>query len=374
MCDNNLDMENIYKDILPSRGLFGLYESFKDDEEYNNSKCLSYSRIKYAYEDPQSLFKDRDSSEKEWFTFGTLVDIITNPNIKLEDKVLVNNKVPSEQFKKMSEYIMENNITTDLSELSDEDINKIYEESGSKERWLIDTKKKKLISECSDYIKLLIDNREKIIVTTDIFNEAVMMAELIKSHRWSKNLFLSESQQEKDQIELYYQYKIKYLFENMQCKSKLDIIKIDHDLKLISPYDIKTGTDLPIVFVRDALFKYRYCYQGCLYREGLEAFIKKTDTFKDYSIDVFRFVYISRLRPDYPIILQMSDSFHNEVRTLGVETDNYVIPSLEETFEAIDYYFKQIDLGEIPTEPYYLIGTEGEQVMKSTINSSRPFS
>jgi len=377
MCENNIDlprdfsltaMENDINDSVAERGIFKIYESFEDLDSYRASNCLSYSRIKNIYHDPKSLLEEKEDEDKEWFTFGSLVDLLTTQrDIPISDLVFVNDKkLPSDQFKKISDYILDNNISTDLSNLSDDQIKDIYSNSGSQVSWKPETKRQYLIKECSNYIETLVKNKDKIIISPEIFNEATQIASTLMTHKWTKYLFMSEKDQERNNIELYYQYKIKYIFESMQCKSMLDIISIDHDMMTISPYDVKTGTDLPEYFASSTIFKYKYIYQACLYREALKAFCSKIPKFKDYDIEPFRFIYISRLRPYYPKIVKIDDSFHYEIRSSGVTVGSYDLPSLLEIFKAADYYLSQIDRGEIPLEPWYLATYNGEETIKRT--------
>ncbi len=372
MCENELDlpktMENKIIDATPvERGVFKIYESFKDLDSYNSSSCLSYSRIKNIYHSPKSLMEEKKDDDKEWLTFGSLVDLFTTQkDVPIEDRVFVNNKVPSDQFKKISDYILSNDINTNLSELSDDQIKEIYINSGSQVNWKVETKRQKLLEECGDYLKTLSENKGKMIITGDMFNEATQLASTLMTHKWTKNLFMSEKDQNRNNVEILYQYKIRYMFECMQCKSMLDIIFIDHDMMTISPFDIKTGTDLPEFFATSTIYKYKLIYQACLYREGLEEFCSKIPKFKDYDIQPFRFVYISRLRPEYPKIIKIDDSFHEEIKSMGIEMGSYDFPSLQEVFEAADYYVGQINEGKNPIEPWYLLASNGEETIKRT--------
>jgi len=375
MCENNLDLPKDFNPIIMEnnidsnfRGIFEMYESFKDLDSYEASNCLSFSKIKNIYHDPRSLFEEKKDEDKEWLTFGNLVDLFTTRrDIPINSMVYVNDKkLPSDQFRRMADYILDNNINIDLSKLSDDQIKEIYSNSGSQVNWKPETKRQHLIEECSDYIETLSENKDKIIISPDTFNEATQLASVLMTHRWTKHLFMSERDQERNNVELYYQYKVKYIFESLQCKSMLDIIFIDHDKMTVSPYDIKTGTDLPEYFASSTIFKYKLIYQACLYREALKAFCSKISEFKDYDVEPFRFVYISRLRPYYPKIVKIDDSFHDEIKSSGVTVGLYDLPSLLEIFEAADYYISQLDKGEIPLEPWYLTMYNGEETIKRT--------
>jgi hypothetical protein len=360
------------KDNEQLRGLLGTYESFKTDEEYEESNCMSYSKIKDIHDNPEIITRERTPSKKEWMIFGTLVDMLVNPNIVIGEKVIINDSLPSEQFLKISSYIFDNDLlpnglVSDVAKFSDDQINQIYSESGSQVNWKPDTKREKVINECGDYLDLLCESRKdnKLVVSSNTYNEATLIAQTLTTHPWTKELFYTKEQQKEKHVELYYQYKIKYIYNNVMCQSKIDILQVDYDLKLISLYDIKTGSDLPREFVKSALLRYKYGYQAVLYNEGFDAFIAKYPAFKEYDLDQFRFVYVSRLRPTYPIIIRLDDACHNEFKEIGVETELYSLPALDELFEEADYYIQKINNGEIVTEPYELQSTWGEVVVTS---------
>jgi hypothetical protein len=366
MCENEIDISQ-KDDLDVNRGVLGLFESFTE-EEYKESKCMHYSLAKDILYNPQLLTEERKEQKKEWFVFGTLVDIILTDSDNITDRVVINDKVPTEQFERMANYLLENDLlpnklVSDVVGLSEKQINDIYTNSGSKVNYKIDTKREKIINECGDYLELLLTSEDKLIVTTNMFNEASKVAEVFSSHRWSEDLFMSKADQVRNHMEIYYQFKIRYVFEDVRCKSKIDIVVIDHDLKTISPYDIKTGSDLPVTFIKEALYKYKYGYQGVMYRDGLKNFIKGIPALKDYSVDNFRFVYVSRLRPTYPIILKMGDACHQEFRDFGIESPLYDIPALMDVFEAITFYMKQLDEGKPINNPYPLIASLGEVII-----------
>lgn len=379
MCDSELDNKEFMTkkdgqeiiDTSKNIGLFGLYESFTD-EEYNNTKCMHYSVIKDIHDNPEILTKEKTFEQKEWHTFGTLVDImLTHPFEDLERLVVVNDKVPSEQYIKITNYLINNNLlpnklVSDVVNLSNQQIDEIFVNSGSQVNWKTDTKREKIINECGDYLELLLQQKDKIIVSTDVYNEATALAEVFRNHRWTKELFYDKETQKKKNIEIFYQYKIKYIYSGIQCKSKIDLIVIDHDLQSIKPYDIKTGSDLPKDFLKNIIYKYKGCYQGVLYREGLDKFVESLPAFKDYEVDNFRFVYVSRLKPTYPIILQLDDACHQEVKEFGIETELYSLPALDDLFEEAEYYIDKINSGETNIEPYELQAVWGEKIVTST--------
>ena len=362
-------------DLTKNRGLLKLHESFISDEEYDSSKYLSYSKVKDVYDNPESLFEERKESKAEWLTFGTVVDIMLTDEEHLWDRIMINDTVPSDQMKNITEYIVnnnlipdniDNNLSTDIGILSDTQIEECYTNTGSSVRWTIDTKRKKIAEECSEYYKLLKVGVDKMIISTELYDEADNLATLLRTEENTKHLFMSESDQLKENIEILYQFKIKYVFEEMMCKSKIDIVVIDHDLEIVSLYDIKTGSDHPRKFLKQAIYKYKYGYQAVLYQKGFEEFIKSIPQLTHYKIEDFRFVYVSRIKPNYAVVARISSDCLKEFYVCGINDYNYTIPSVSETFEAIRYYTGILDSGEKPYMPYDIALKKGEYVIPMT--------
>lgn len=351
------------------KGVIDLYESFSE-EEYKSSGCLSYSIIKDVYDNPDILITGPKEKEGEWLTFGTLVDmILTLSQEDLDKSVVVNNSVPSEQFKNISDYIVSNNL--DINSLTDSQVEEVYVQSGSLVNWLPDTKRKKMIENCGTYIKLLTENKDKLIVTTDMLQEAIRVADVFSTHRWTKHLFADKTEQEKLGVEILYQLKIKYIYDDLLFKSKIDIVYVDHKKKTITPYDIKTGSDLPRSFASYSIYKYKYCYQAVLYREGLEAFIEEIEPFKGYKVENFKFVYVSRLKPTYPVIVEVPDRIHHHIRDVGMTNGTYEILALADILEAVHSYMEDITNGKTDIEPYDIATNEG-QLMLGTFFTMPP--
>lgn len=347
-----------------ARGVLKFNESFTD-EEYKASKCLSYSIIKDVPDNPEVLITPREEKKEEWFTFGTVVDmLLTESAADIDERIVVNDVIPSDQYKKISDYIIENNL--DIDNLTDLQIEEVYVNSGSAVNWKTETKKQKMLENCKSYVDLLTKNKDKLIITTEMFNEATKVAMVFTTHKWTRNLFAPGLEQVHRNFEILYQFKIKYAYKDLLCKSKIDILFIDHNKKVIMPIDVKTGTDTWRQFVRSAIYKYRYCYQAVLYKEGLKSFVNKIKEFKDYEIDDFRFVYVNRLKPIYPVVVKIDEVLHEEIKIMGIHNDLYDLLSLNEIMTDIAAYMKDIDEGKTTFDPFELRETNGEYVIEPT--------
>jgi hypothetical protein len=339
------------------RGILQKVEAFTE-ESYKESKCMSYSIFKDVYNNPEVLTEEREDKKSEWLTFGTIVDMLLTESAEtLDEKVVISDVVPSEQYKKMSEYIIDNGI--DIDKITNEEILLAYGFAESKVNWGIEAKKKNLIENCSTYIKFIIDNRDKLVISSALFDEATLISNTFLTHRWCRDLFISETEQKKNDIEIIYQYKIKYVINDIVFKSKIDIVVINHKKKEIYLYDIKTGSDYPKAFVSSTVYNYRYIYQAVLYTVGLRSFLKDNNLLEDYTIEGFRFVYVSRIKPTYPLILDLDNDMLRSIYYYGVFNDRYDIPGIDNVTNAIKYFTNEIENGNTKLAPYDLEKNKG---------------
>lgn len=346
-------------------GLLKKIESFKTEEEYRESPAMSYSIFKDIYDNPEILLSPREEKKDEWFVFGRVTDsLLTDTTEIFENKFVINEgTTPSEQYKLISDYIIEKEY--DVNNLTDDQVLECFDAAGSKVNWSVTTKNQKILENCTGYIDFISKNKNKTIISKDLFNEANNIANLLLTHKWTRILFMSEVEQVACNIEIYYQYKIKYIFKDIMFKSMMDILVVDHNLKRIYPYDIKTGTNSPRSFLKNAVYRYKYLYQAALYKEGIKAFIDRPE-FNGYEVDDFRFVYVSRIKPLYPVILRISDIMHYSFMNMGL-LGRYYLPSVEEVILALKHYINKIEMGETKLLPYDLDLQEGEYELEEDL-------
>ena len=350
------------------RGAFKQLESFPTEEDYRNSKEMSYSIFKELYDNPEILLGEKEEKKEEWFVFGTLVDmLLTDSAVNIDNKVVINDFVPSDQFKAIADYILENDLN--VLELSDTQVEEVYTNTGSKVNWGIPVKRQKILDNCAQYITLLRDNADKIIVSSILFEEATKVANVFLTHRWTRDLFMSEVEQKANNIEILYQYKIKYKIRDIPFRSMLDVVVIDHGAKKIYPYDIKTGSDYPRTFLTTACYRYKYMYQAYLYKEGLTAFVEDSIAFKDYEVQDFRFVYVSRIKPTYPVILHINEYMHESFYQQGLYNNRYELPAVKDLLMCLTGTLKRIQEGETILEPYDLYKNHGEYTLELDITN-----
>lgn len=340
------------------RGLLKEKESFKSEKEYRESSAMSYSTFKDVYDNPEILITPKEDKKDEWMAFGSVVDmLLTSSKEEFDEKIAISKTVPSEQYKLISDYIIENNL--DVNNLTDSQVEDCYNNTGSKVNWGIPIKKQKILDNCITYVEFIKSTNGKLIISSDLYKEAQLNSNVFLTHPWSSFLFMSELEQKANNIEIIYQYKIKYVINGILFKSMIDVLVVDHNNKKIYQYDLKTGSDYPRVFLKSAVYKYRYLYQAALYKEGLKLFLDNIAEFCLYSIEDFRFVYVSRLKPIYPVILKINAKMHYSFMQMGMDY-KYNLPSVDVVLTALASYLSKIESGETNLTPYDLSINNGE--------------
>ena len=156
-----------------------------------------------------------------------------------------------------------------------------------------------------NYIRESIEAKGKIIISQDTLDAAEHCANVLKNHEYTKDYFI-----ETEDIEILFQPSIVYKFRGTQGKARLDLVIIDHKNKIIKPFDIKTGSELPTKFM-NSFYKFKYYLQVISYLLALQSITETIDEFKNYKIDTFKFLYISKKLPDVPCEFEVPENILN---------------------------------------------------------------
>jgi len=94
------------------------------------------------------------------------------------------------------------------------------------------------------------------------------------------------------------------IWNKKTCKSKLDTIKVNHKLKTLTPYDLKTTSFNKETFI-SSFYKFRYYIQASMYHDAIIewAFIN----FPDYKVKPFQFIVVQKDDPNNPLVYTVSD-------------------------------------------------------------------
>jgi hypothetical protein len=164
-----------------------------------------------------------------------------------------------------------------------------------------------IISKGEEYWKELVDSRGKQILTEQEYECVKTVVFYFMNHPHTAHLF-----QEREGIDIVYQFPIYWVYEGVQCKGLIDMLIIDHNRKMLLPIDIKTIGDYVMNFYK-AVETRRYDIQACYYTHGLWANrlqlceITKQNVM-GYKIGNFAFLVESTTAPGTPTIFPLSDT------------------------------------------------------------------
>jgi len=181
-----------------------------------------------------------------------------------------------------------------------------------------------------NYLKCMFETVNKIIVTTKELNDAKELAEILKTHIYSKNIISNDSLENKNQ--LYFEFE--YLGFNF--RGIIDKVLINHKTKTIRFIDLKTGTDNADDF-ENSFIKWRYYFQGTIYTLAFNA-ICKVLGIEGYTLEDFEFLYISK-KEKIPMLFKMSAKWLN-AGLKGFNIGKYKYKGLNEICEEIKWCVK----------------------------------
>jgi len=290
-------------------------------KNYFDDNSISYSMLRNLSVSP-SYFKriqEEEQEDKLHFLIGSCVDIlITEPDKFWEKYALefqeVCEKVPTGQMKEFTDTFYE------LSKIHEDEVAEklAYDSVGFKRKG--DTFEAviiKFVETCSEYDDWLYRkgqyeevNQNKQLISNTQYSLITKIVESLKTNRFTRKYFEGTIGTKTDkhlQLEIYWDYK------GEKCKSKLDLVVVDHENKEIHPIDIKTTGNSVFSFDSSAL-KWRYDLQSSFYSSALYWLINKSNDeywnkLKDYRILPFKFIVESTKYPGMPLMYECSEKF-----------------------------------------------------------------
>jgi hypothetical protein len=178
-----------------------------------------------------------------------------------------------------------------------------------------------IVKKGASYYNILTTKANRIGISVD----QEMLAKEIKNSLlygdFTKHEFFSEGNKE-----ILYQLEIDWFYKGEECKSKLDLVEIDHDKMSITPKDVKTSSDVLTSWFRKSFHKYRYDFQAGFYHLAISHW--RNENYPGYTIEPFRFIVESSKFPGSPIIVVINseclyaieDYEYNGVYYQGINT------------------------------------------------------
>lgn len=322
-----------FKDFLPK-----ITES-----EYRLIDRVSYSFLKvFSERGPGAIIEAIPEITGDGLTLGTIVDnMLSDPTYNLH-----------------SEYkVIDINIDfsggTHLSKIysflkSNRDIILVRDDMDTLQRIfsILEFKRNPSIDEefwkCVEQINIM--NSGVKILSSSEAELAETMANSFLTHRHTSAIFNPELD-----VEVLNQVSIMINVNGVECKILIDKMLVNHKLKKILMYDIKTGT--PSDFMKN-FFSYKYYYQGSFYYNILKRFLLSIPELSDYTIvNGFSFIYVSRDNPYIPFIYNMDEQYIQYVFDGYTTLTGVRIKGIKELLE--DYlWHKKNEIYNLPKEIY----------------------
>jgi hypothetical protein len=288
------------------------------EEEYRALPMPSYSLLKKLDDHgPRSIGK-KYVYESEAIDFGSLLDCrLFTPEIFKDKFYFESVNKPTGQVLDLANYI--HNQAKELG-LTLQDINTDTVLATADELKLFDNVKdvNKRINKFDNelfwnYLSAKQDSHGKTVFTPDIEEECAKAEQIIRTH--TKTSFLFEDAEE---VETINQMMIVATIHGVDVKGMLDMVRINHKDKTITPYDLKATeyrqVNFPIQFKR-----MKYYLQGALYSLLLRAFYADL-IISGYVVKNFCFLVYSR-SDRYPFIWEMSDTWMDKAIYGYVDND-----------------------------------------------------
>lgn len=268
------------------------------EEDYRGLDMPSSSLFKGLDEYGPTVLKYPKKYDSEDIIFGDLVDcMLLTPERTNEKFYNVTIEKPTGQLLILAKHVLENldNITenTVLAEIETLNLWKIIKDTDKKIA-------KFNIPLFWNYIKAAKESENKIIVSPEIYEEALNAVQILKTHQKTNNLF--------NKPDCINQCKFKFFYKGIWIKVMLDKLIIDHENAIIYPLDLKCTS------VRQKNFRYifqklKYYLQGSLYRFAVNWWAQ--ENYPEYQVSDFKFIVYSRSNR-YPFIRNMQDEWYTK--------------------------------------------------------------
>lgn len=305
-----------------------LNEFFEEEEKYEIDRSLSYSRVTdFAKNGPEALIK-RSQAQSIAMSIGHVTDDFLNENIKVLDKYFVfDGSKPSATLGKLTNIVIDNfrKIPT-LEEVTEIVKANNYWGNIKNEELLL---AKYDIPEFWDYITVMIEGKDKEIITSDIYLKAQELSTVIKTHKNTKDKF-------SDDYQRIYQYFFKIKIKNVWFRGAIDYIAINHEKKTVQIIDFKTGKDSALNFMDNFLYL-RYFIQEAVYMKAFKH-ICKTFKLKGYTLLPFEFIYIGK-NEKIPLCYTVGEKWHKAALNGFTTVSGYKYRGLYELIDDIVWHY-----------------------------------
>lgn len=258
------------------------------EEEYFNNGRFHYSDIAgYAREGFSYLLKPRKEDSPS-LLFGSMVDcIVTRGMDEFEKRYEVSKEFNLSDNQKSVIKDLQAFGYNNLEDIPPQTVTEALEMYYKNPK----TQFSKLIEDGSEYYRFTMQNKDKTLVSQEDYFDAVEVADKLLTNSVTR-VFLPGT--EYPDVDKFYQLKFNGDYEGIPVTAMTDILYIDHSVKKVWIVDLKTTCanyewEFPTSFL-----KWGYGYQARLYSYTVRQLMDNDEFYKDYTLEGFIFIYISR--------------------------------------------------------------------------------
>lgn len=312
------------------------------DIDYRNLSGFSYSILKALDDDGPMSLVDKREIKSTALEFGSLVDIIiTDPDSR--DTVFYTKTVekPTASLLVLADELLKDHIA----------LGKTYDEITDNEYILNKIKTLGLWSKSKDdtlltkfnndlfynYISTTIEAEGRIVCTPELVQAAEHCASVLLNHLYTRELFI-----ETEDIEVLKQVPVFYRFLGEEGRGKIDLLRVNHKTKEITIYDIKTGSELPTNF-ENSFYFFKYYLQVISYILGIQYMIETIPELREYHINSFKFIYVSKKLPDTPCVYNVPNELLDYFLDGWVDSKGKYNKGFKQLVDEYSYYTKNND-------------------------------
>lgn len=287
-------------------------------DNYREHPAINQSLLKALAKHPQNVLEE----DKDWsdgLEFGDALDILLFTPEKFDEEYYVTNmdNLPSDNVKAIMELVVDG--LEEGQKATDEDVLRAAAEVNYGQSWNEGTILRKVLvdGKGAEYGNILVESLGKRTLSIDRHMQITKAVDTLKNHEFTKR-FISDPLP--DHMERLVQVPLMAPCPSLPVwfKGLLDLIIIDHEKKIIYPWDLKsTGTN--VLYFESQFMKFRYDLQAALYSYIIEIIVATCGEGDDpelygfsfdpsgYQVANFGFIVIGSQDVNNPILYRCRD-------------------------------------------------------------------
>jgi len=290
-------------------------------QEYFDADALNQSTFKLLEKGLDYMLatiakREKDNEENkalpDYFIIGNAVDLIlTGEDGEFEEAFYVSrlDKMPSDAEKEITEHVF-NSVDLFAGVVTMDNYGEQILEACNtfnwQANWKAETRVNKIIEKCDTYFQELLMSTGKEIISTEMNERIGNIVNSLKSHPRTSKYFDREAQEDRLDVEFYYQLPIYFKYKGQDCKALMDLCIVGKDssgnIVFIDPIDVKTMSGYTFDFAGN-LRTHRYDMQAAWYIQALQShFGVETDIIRP-----FKFVVESTTNIGNPLVFELNE-------------------------------------------------------------------